>query len=125
MMAKVFIFRRSRAASELCMPMPSKSKVKMEMSDKKNSKLSKKKLAELWPDSNEFEAVTSVSLPAHLQSKLHVWLNLQHRNERIMDLSVKCSKEHQDAAYNLHRSRKYTLKFRINKKGDWILLGVK
>ena len=69
---------------------------------------------------NIFIAEVSISLPHNCEAER--WLNLQHYGKESIPLHIKCSKEHVDAAYNLHRVRKINLKFKINKNGDWKLV---
>jgi len=68
---------------------------------------------------NTFVAEVSVSLPPDQELSLNRWLNLQHAGKELIPLNEKCSQEHKDAAWHLHKCRRYRMKFEINKKGEW------
>ena len=73
---------------------------------------------------NTFVAEVNISLPCEGKVELNRWLNLQHTGKELISLTEKVSREHKEAAYALHRCRRYRMKFRINKRGDWKLMKV-
>ena len=92
---------------------------------KEIARWSKKKIEKLFPDSNTFTTEVDVSLPEEYKRSLDVWLNLQHTGKRIFggdDTDIPDALK--EASYNLHKCRRRTLKWKIDKFGNWEFLGM-
>ena len=85
--------------------------------------MSKRRMEKMWPDSDEFVAEVSIPLPSNASRKLNVWLNLQYTGRRILGRDAIISDRHQEAAYQLHKCRRYKMKFKISADGDWTFVG--
>lgn len=94
------------------------------MTKKDISKIAKKRLAEMWPDSDTFVTEVSVDIPDEQRSKLKVWLNLQHTGKRIFGQDdTELTPELTEAHYRLVRGRRYRMRFKIDKEGSWAFVG--
>ena len=73
---------------------------------------------------NQFVATVSIPFPSH-NRPLMQWHMEQNCGQKTLPLHIKCSKEHRDNDYTLHRGRLVKLIFEINKKGNWKLISAK
>jgi hypothetical protein len=71
---------------------------------------------------NTFVVDLPVSVPNVERRSLFRWMNIQFTGKETMSLGIKCSKEHQDAFYDLCRGRVIRLTIRVDKDGNWELI---
>lgn len=73
---------------------------------------------------NWFTVDVVVSFPQDEQGRnLNKWLNIQYTGKPLIPLTDNIDKQHVDASWDMHRSRRVRITFEVNKKGKWKLHG--
>ena len=71
---------------------------------------------------NQFEVTVSAGLEGLNRQNIFRWINTQHDGRELIPLDEKCSKKHQDAAWNAVKYRIFVLTIEVNKNGSWKLI---